>query len=54
MANKPKKTEEKDRPGPKPEIVLPFNGTFEDAVDLALSKKRPAKGWPNPTPRKSK
>jgi hypothetical protein len=33
------------KPGPKPQMLEPFNGTFEAAVDRALKKKPPAKGW---------
>ena len=48
---KPKKPPTKDssatsKPGPKPELLEPFDGTFEEAVKLALSKKKPARGWP--------
>jgi hypothetical protein len=44
----------KARTGPKPETLPPFNGTFEQAVDRALLKQRPAKGWPKSTVRKAK
>jgi len=29
-----------------------FEGTFEQAIDTALSKKRPAKGWPKMSARR--
>jgi hypothetical protein len=35
-------------------MIPPFNGTFEQAMVMALSKKRPAKGWPKPKTRKQK
>jgi hypothetical protein len=44
----------KSKTGPKPETLPPFNGSFEQAVDQALDKKRPAKGWPKSTVRKAK
>jgi hypothetical protein len=34
------------KPGPKSELLEPFDGTFEQAIDRALSKKKPAGGWP--------
>jgi hypothetical protein len=44
---KPKKpTKATSKPGPKPELLEPFDGTFEQAIDRALSKKKPAGGWP--------
>jgi hypothetical protein len=48
---KPKKPPEKatasaSKPGPKPEVLEPFDGTFEQAIDRALGKKKPAEGWP--------
>ena len=52
MAKKPAKNGAKR--GPKPETLPPFNGTFEQAVDLALSKKRPPGGWPKLSARKRK
>lgn len=42
---KPKPTS-KTKPGPKPEVLEPFNGTFEQAIDKALAKGKPPKGWP--------
>ena len=36
----------KAKPGPKPEVLEPFTGTFEQAIDKALGKKKPAGGWP--------
>ena len=41
---KPKKP--KAKPGPKPEVLEPFDGTFEQAMVKVLSKKKPAGGWP--------
>ena len=41
---KPKKP--KAKPGPKPEVLEPFDGTFEQAIVMALSKKKRAGGWP--------
>ena len=32
--------------GAKPEVLEPFNGTFEQAIDKALTKKKPVGGWP--------
>ncbi|HSZ56769.1 MAG TPA: hypothetical protein VK797_13965 [Tepidisphaeraceae bacterium] len=32
--------------GRKPEVLEPFDGTFEQAIDGALSKTKPAGGWP--------
>ena len=32
--------------GPKPETLEPFVGTFEQAIDKALGKKKPPAGWP--------
>ena len=34
------------KPGPRPEVLEPFNGTFEQVIDKALGKKKPAGGWP--------
>jgi len=42
----------KAKRGPKPMTLPQFDGTFEQAIDLALSKKRPAKGWPKPVTRR--
>jgi hypothetical protein len=53
MASKPDKPAKSKR-GPKPMSLPQFNGTFEQAIDLALSKKRPAKGWPKLAARKAK
>jgi len=50
MAKKPSKP--KAKRGPKPMTLPQFDGTFEQAIDLALSKKRPAKGWPKPVTRR--
>jgi hypothetical protein len=33
------------KPGPKPGVREPFDGTFEQVIDKALGKK-PAGGWP--------
>ncbi|MGD0768300.1 MAG: hypothetical protein ABSB42_08915 [Tepidisphaeraceae bacterium] len=52
MAKKPAKVEA--RRGPKPATLPPFNGTFEQAIDTALAKQRPAKGWPKLDARKAK
>jgi hypothetical protein len=35
----------KPKPGPKPD-TLKIEGDWIDAVDKALTKKRPAGGWP--------
>jgi hypothetical protein len=35
------------KPGPKPE-TLKIEGDYRDAIKTALSKKRPAGGWPKP------
>lgn len=40
-----KETPERKRPGPKPE-VLKIEGNWEDAVKLAMQKKKPPGGWP--------
>jgi len=40
-------------PGPEPEI-LKIEGDWKDAVKKALSKKRPAEGWPKPPARKKR
>jgi hypothetical protein len=45
MAKKPPKHRPQKR-GPKPETVPQFDGTFEQAIDTALTKKRPPGGWP--------
>lgn len=34
-------------PGPVPETVK-IQGNWEDAVKKALTKKKPAEGWPKP------
>jgi hypothetical protein len=39
------------RSGPKPE-TLAIEGNWKDAMKKALQKKRPAEGWPKPTPKK--
>jgi len=46
MAKKPKANKAK-KTGPKPEI-LTISSDWEQAVDTALKKKRPASGWPKP------
>ena len=38
-------------PGPEPE-TLKIEGNWKDAVKKALSKKRPAGGWPKPEKKK--
>jgi len=45
-SKQPKQIKPKAKPGPKPEVLEPFDGTFEQAIDKALSKKKPAGGWP--------
>lgn len=50
MEKKPKPA--KAKRGPKPMTLPQFGGTFEQAIDLALSKKRPAKGWPKVSARR--
>jgi hypothetical protein len=49
MASKPKRSAKKARanPGPKP-LVLKYDGNWEEAVEKALAKKKPAGGWPKP------
>lgn len=39
------KRQQKKSPGPEPDH-LKIEGEWEDAVDQALGKKRPEKGWP--------
>ena len=49
MPKKPKSSEAKKpkaKPGPKPEVLEPFDDTFEQAIVKVLSKKKPAGGWP--------
>jgi len=43
MSNKQKQSEKKNRPGPKPE-VLKIEGSWQDAIKLSLTKKKPANG----------
>jgi hypothetical protein len=38
--------------GPEPE-TLQIQGNWKDAVKKALSKKRPAGGWPKPKQKRS-
>ena len=38
-------TEKRRHPGPKPDR-LKIEGEWEDAIDKAIDKKRPEKGWP--------
>lgn len=38
---------------PKPES-LKIEGDWKNAVDKALSMKRPAEGWPKPKPKKKR
>jgi hypothetical protein len=42
---KKNKTQKKQTPGPKPEIVK-IDGDWRGAVKLSLTKKKPATGWP--------
>ena len=42
-----KKNEHGKKPGPEPDR-LKIDGDWEDAVKKALSKPRPAEGWPKP------
>lgn len=44
MTRKPKK-DKPQKTGPKAEIIK-ISGDWEQAVDTALKKKRPAEGWP--------
>lgn len=36
-----------EKPGPKPDSVS-IDGDWDDAINKALLKQRPQKGWPNP------
>lgn len=40
-------TDEKEKPGPKPDRVK-IDEDWEEAVRKALKKKRPKDGWPKP------
>lgn len=45
-AKKPAPKRPPAKPGPKAEVLEPFAGTFEQAIDKALAKGKPPKGWP--------
>jgi hypothetical protein len=42
----PKRPIKLKRPKAKSEVLEPFDGTFEQAIVKAMSKKKPAGGWP--------
>ena len=43
----------KKRPGPKPDHLKLDEDDWESAVGKALTKKRPAEGWPDKGKKKS-
>jgi hypothetical protein len=42
-----RKHNNRDKPGPEPEHLNIEGMGWEEAVDKALKKKRPAEGWPD-------
>jgi hypothetical protein len=40
----------KRKSGPEP-LTVKFDGSFDQAMDTVLSKKKPANGWPKPAKR---
>ena len=44
-AKQPNLSEQKQQPGPKPDL-LKIEGDWEEAVKKSLEKKKPEEGWP--------
>jgi hypothetical protein len=50
MATKKPSKEPKRKSGPEP-LKVKFEGSFDQAMDKVLSKKKPTNGWPKPSKR---